>query len=126
MRGLRTPAKMGMMTFVAQGKQGGDGLDPRGRHNVAAGSAWLIDQVLGADLAEVVGGLADGVAGVRLAGQGADLTGELGDREPVGRNGKGLNRAQCARVACSDLSRRSPTCRVGRTGGAGPGFDRRR
>ena len=49
--------------LVAQGEQGGDGARGRGRDVVAAGSAGFVDELFAPQFAQVVGRLADGVAG---------------------------------------------------------------
>jgi hypothetical protein len=61
---------------------------------VAARVAGLDDEVLAAQLAQVVGRLADGVVGAALAGRGADLRCELGDAEAAGCGGEGEGRGQ--------------------------------
>ena len=48
--------------LVAEGEQGGDGARGAGRDVVAAGPAGFVDELFAAELAQVVGGLADGVA----------------------------------------------------------------
>lgn len=65
--------------MLAEGEQGGDGAGGVGGDVVAAGAAGLVEQLLAADLAEVVGGLAGCVVGVGLAGDGTRLGGELAD-----------------------------------------------
>ena len=57
----------------------------RGADVVAAGSAGFVDELFAPQLAQVVAGLADGVAAVIDTGEGVHLGGELGDGEPVRR-----------------------------------------
>jgi hypothetical protein len=52
----------------------------------AAGSAGFGDELLAAQLAEVVGALPNGVVAFGLPGEGAHLGGELGDGEAGGRD----------------------------------------
>jgi len=95
-RGLRTPARIGAMTWSRRGEQGGDGAGGGWRNLVAPGLAWLDDEVLAAELAQVVSRLAGRVAG--LPGHPADPGGELGGGEAVrcGRQG------QCGRQGSTD------------------------
>ncbi|MGH3814476.1 MAG: hypothetical protein ACRDUV_18815 [Pseudonocardiaceae bacterium] len=76
---------------------GQDGCDAGnvGRDLVSAGPAGFGDQVLAAQLAQVVGALAAGVVGVGLSGHGVDLGGELGDGEAAGCGGQGQRCRQC-------------------------------
>jgi hypothetical protein len=69
--------------MVAQGQQGGYGPGGLGWHVVAAGAAVAGGDFFAAQLADVVGGLAGGVA--VLPGHRLHLGGELGDGEPAGR-----------------------------------------
>ena len=61
---------------------------------VAAGSAGFVDELFAPQLAQVVAGLADGVAAVIDTGEGVHLGGELGDGEPVRRRGQRQGGAQ--------------------------------
>ena len=63
--------------LVAEREQGGDGAGSAGRDVVAAGLAGLDSKALPAELAQVVSGLPDRLAG--LPGHGADSGGVLGD-----------------------------------------------
>src|SRR6266702_3858819 len=82
--------------LVTEGKQGSDGAGGLRGDAVAPRAAWLDDEVLPAELAQVVSGLADRVAG--LAGHGADPGGVLGDGEAVRRGVQG----QCRREGGAD------------------------
>jgi len=72
---------------VAEGEQRGDHAGAAGRDVVAAGAAGLVDQLLAAELAQVIASLPGGVA--VLAGDLADPGGVLGDGEPAGGWGEG-------------------------------------
>src|SRR5262249_34399741 len=78
--------------LVAEGEQSGDGAGGAWTQVVGAVSAGLVDQLLAADLSQVVGGLWERVGG--RAGHGADLGGQLPDGEPAGSDGQGENRGQ--------------------------------
>jgi len=71
---------------IAQGEQGGDGAGCTGGNPVAAGLAGLDGQVLAAELAQVAGGLPDGIG--FLPGHRPDPGGEVRDGEPAGRGGQ--------------------------------------
>ena len=73
--------------LVADGEQGGDGAGRRGGDVVAPGSAELDGEALAAELAQVVGALADRVVGV--VAELPDLGGELGDGEAMWGGGQG-------------------------------------
>ena len=62
---------------IAQGDETGDGPCGVGWDVVAVGAADLGDEVLGAQLAQVVGGLTDGVVVVGLIGHRVHLGGEV-------------------------------------------------
>jgi hypothetical protein len=72
---------------VAEGEQRGDDAGDGRRDVVAAGLAGFADELLAAELAQVIGGLPGGVA--VLPGYLADLGGVLGGSEPVGGRGEG-------------------------------------
>src|ERR1035438_1265714 len=69
-----------------------------GATQLAAAVPGLGDHLVGAELAQVVGALADGV--VRSWADGVDLGRQLGDGEPVGRGGEGGDGAQGGADAC--------------------------
>jgi hypothetical protein len=72
---------------VAEGEKRCDDAGAVCRDMVAAGPAGFVDELLAAELAQVVGGLPGGVA--VLPGDLADLGGVLGDGEPAGCRGQG-------------------------------------
>jgi hypothetical protein len=72
---------------VAEGEQRGDGAGGLRRDVVAAGPAGFVDEVLAAELAQVVSGLPGGVA--FLAGDLPDAGGVLSDGEPARCRGQG-------------------------------------
>jgi hypothetical protein len=90
---------------VAEGEQRGDGPGGVCRDVVAAGPAGFADELLAAELAQVVGGLPGGVA--VLPGDLADFGGVLGDGEPCGcripRTGRSSG---CVRLAVRHPGRR--------------------
>ena len=59
--------------LIAQGEQGGNGSRGQRRDDVAAGSAGFVDELFAAQLAQVVAGLAEAVAGVVVSGEGVHL-----------------------------------------------------
>ena len=81
------PGQDGRDNVIAECKQRGDGTGAVRRDMVAAGPARFIDEVLAAELAQVVGGLPGGVAVV--SGHRADLGGVLGGGEPGRCRGQG-------------------------------------
>jgi hypothetical protein len=64
----------------------------RRRDVVVACPAGFVDEVFAAEFAQVVGGLADGVAGV--PGHGVDFAGEVFDGETAGGWGEGEHRVE--------------------------------
>ncbi len=78
--------------LVTQDEERGDGAGGVRRDLVAARVPRLDGQVLAAHLAEIIGRLADGVAG--HPGHPPDRGGMLGDGEPAGGGGKGQRRRQ--------------------------------
>ena len=71
--------------LIAEGEQGGDRACGGCPDVVAAASAGFVDELFAPQLAQVVAGLADGVAAVIGAGEGVHLGGEIGDGEAAGR-----------------------------------------
>ena len=57
----------------------------------------FVGEVLAAELAEIVGGVADGVAGLSV--NGADLSGEVGDGEAAGGDGQREGGGECGPAA---------------------------
>jgi hypothetical protein len=74
------PGEDGRDDMVAEGEQGGDGAGAVRRDMVAADPAGFIDELLAAELAQVIGGLPGGVSVV--AGHRADLGGVVGGSDP--------------------------------------------
>ena len=72
--------------MFAKGEQGGDGAGGVGRDVVAAAAYGFVDEVVAAEFAQVVGGLAGGV--VVVSGEVVHLVGQVGDGEPVGVGGE--------------------------------------
>ena len=73
---------------VPEGEQGRYGPGGRAGQVVAAGARGFADELLAAEFAQVVSGLAGVVGGVGLSGHGVDLRGHIGHGEPVGRCGE--------------------------------------
>ena len=74
---------------VPEGEQGRYGPGSRAGQIVAAGARGFGDELLAAEFAQIVGGLAGVVGGVVLPGHGVDFGGHIGHGEPVGRCGEG-------------------------------------
>ena len=91
--GAADPGQDRREDVVAEGEQRGDDTGAVSRDVVAAGPAGFADELLTAELAQVVGGLPGGVA--VLPGDLADPGGVLGDGEPARCRGEGERSGQC-------------------------------
>lgn len=83
---------------VPEGEQGRYGPGGRAGQIVAAGARGFADELLAAEFAQVVGGLAGVVGGVGLPGHGVDLGGHIGHGEPSGDAARASTAARAARI----------------------------
>ena len=100
--------------MVPEGEQGRYGPGGRAGQVVAAGARGFDHELLAAEFAQIVGGLAGVVAGVGLPGHGVDLGGHVGHGEPVGDAARASTAASAARIRCLFTSmpptRLAPSC----------------
>lgn len=86
--GASDPGQDGSDDVISERDHASDGASSVVGDVVAAGPSWLVDEVFGSKLAEVVGALADVVVMGVLSGHGPDLVAELAGGEPVGGRSK--------------------------------------
>jgi hypothetical protein len=94
--GAAHPGQYACDDVIAEGEQGGDGAGDAGRDVVSAGLAGLADEVLAAEVAQVVSGLPGGVP--VLSGGLVYACGVLGDVKPAAAGASASSADRAARI----------------------------